>query len=99
MVHPGPTDLLLPEVLAAQTLEVTYTGKPAARRLRSRSAASMPPMPWSLPRSRSGLLRQSLTAGDRVHGIVTVRRRGAEHHPGARRRPMDGSRHNRRPTG
>ena len=29
MVHPGPSDLLEPDVLAAQSLEITYTGKPA----------------------------------------------------------------------
>jgi amidohydrolase len=69
MVHPGPSDLLLPEVLAAQTLEITYTGKPA-------HAGSFPERGINaadavvVAQVAIGLLRQSLTAGDRVHGIV-----------------------------
>jgi metal-dependent amidase/aminoacylase/carboxypeptidase family protein len=70
MVHPGPSDLLLPEVLAAQTLEVTYTGKPA-------HAGSFPERGINaadaivVAQVAIALLRQALTAGDRVHGIVT----------------------------
>jgi amidohydrolase len=70
MVHPGPSDLLLPEVLAAQTLEVKYVGKPA-------HAGSFPERGINaadaivVAQVAIGLLRQSLTAGDRVHGIVT----------------------------
>jgi amidohydrolase len=69
MIHPGPSDLLLPEVLAAQTLEVTYTGKPA-------HAGSFPERGINaadaivVAQVAIGLLRQSLTQGDRVHGIV-----------------------------
>ena len=69
MVHPGPSDLLLPDVLAAQTLEVTYTGKPA-------HAGSFPERGINaadaivVAQVAIGLLRQALTAGDRVHGIV-----------------------------
>ena len=70
MVHPGPSDLLLPEVLAAQTLEVTYIGRPS-------HAGSFPERGINaadaivVAQVAIGLLRQSLTAGDRVHGIVT----------------------------
>jgi amidohydrolase len=69
MVHPGPSDLLLPEVLAAQTLEVTYTGKPA-------HAGSFPERGINagdaivVAQVAIGLLRQALAPGDRVHGIV-----------------------------
>ena len=69
MTHPGPSDLLLPEVLAAQTLEVTYTGKPA-------HAGSFPERGINaadaivVAQVAIGLLRQALTPGDRVHGIV-----------------------------
>jgi amidohydrolase len=70
MIHPGPSDLLLPEVLAAQTLEVTYTGKPAhAGSFPERGINAADAM--VVAQVALGLLRQSLTAGDRVHGIVT----------------------------
>jgi amidohydrolase len=69
MIHPGPSDLLLPEVLAAQTLEVTYTGKPAhAGSFPERSVNAADAI--VIAQVALGLLRQSLTAGDRVHGIV-----------------------------
>ena len=70
MIHPGPSDLVLPEVLAAQTLEVTYTG-------RSAHAGAFPERGINaadaivVAQVAIGLLRQSLTGGDRVHGIVT----------------------------
>jgi amidohydrolase len=70
MVHPGPSDLLLPEVLAAQTLEITYTGRPA-------HAGAFPERGINagdalvVAQVAIGLLRQALTPGDRVHGIVT----------------------------
>jgi amidohydrolase len=70
MIHPGPSDLLLPEVLAAQTLEVSYTGKPS-------HAGSFPERGINaadalvVAQVAIGLLRQALTPGDRVHGIVT----------------------------
>jgi len=69
MVHPGPSDLLLPEVLAAETLEIAYTGKPA-------HAGSFPERGINaadalvVAQVALGLLRQQLTAADRVHGIV-----------------------------
>jgi amidohydrolase len=70
MVHPGPSDMLLPEVLAAETFAVTYTGKPA-------HAGSFPERGVNaadalvVAQVAIGLLRQSLLAADRVHGIVT----------------------------
>ena len=70
MAHPGPSDLLLPEVLAAETIEVTYTGRTA-------HAGSFPERGINaadalvVAQVALGLLRQSLIASDRVHGIVT----------------------------
>ncbi len=69
MVHPGPSDLLLPEVLAAQTLEVTYTGIPAhAGAFPERGINASDAL--VVAQVAIGLLRQALTEGDRVHGIV-----------------------------
>jgi amidohydrolase len=69
MVHPGPSDLLLPDVLAAETIEIEYIGKPA-------HAGSFPERGVNaadalvVAQVGLGLLRQQLTAADRVHGIV-----------------------------
>ncbi|HYI22682.1 MAG TPA: M20 family metallopeptidase [Candidatus Limnocylindrales bacterium] len=71
MVHPGPTDVLASEILAAQSLEVTYTGRPAhagAFPERGINAADG----LVIAQVAIGLLRQSLLSSDRVHGIVTV---------------------------
>lgn len=71
MVHPGPTDVLMSEILAAQSLEVTYTGVPShagAFPERGVNAADA----IVIAQVAIGLLRQSLLASDRVHGIVTV---------------------------
>ena len=74
MVHPGPSDVAAPEVLAAQTLEVTYTGRPAhaggfpERGINAADAVV-------IAQVAIGLLRQHLLGSDRVHGIVT---RGGE---------------------
>jgi amidohydrolase len=70
MVHPGPADQLTPEVLAAQSLEVAYTGVPShagAFPERGVNAADA----VVVAQVALGLLRQSLLPGDRVHGIVT----------------------------
>lgn len=70
MVHPGPSDLLLPEVLAAQTLEIAYTGRAAhAGSFPERGVNAADAM--VVAQVALGLLRQSFIAGDRVHGIVT----------------------------
>jgi amidohydrolase len=70
MVHPGPSDLLEPDVLAAQSLEITYTGKPAhAGSFPERGINAADAM--VIAQVAMGLLRQSLLPGDRVHGIVT----------------------------
>jgi amidohydrolase len=71
MIHPGPTDVATPEVLAAQTLEVTYTG-------RSAHAGAYPERGINagdamvVAQVAIGQLRQALIASDRVHGIVTL---------------------------
>jgi amidohydrolase len=74
MVHPAPMDLLLPSILAAQRLEVKYTGKAAhassAPQLGINSADAL-----TVAQVAIGLLRQSMRSTDRVHGIVT---RGGE---------------------
>ena len=69
MIHPGPSDLLLPEVLAAETIEITFTGKPAhAGSFPERGVNAADAM--VVAQVALGLLRQQLTAADRVHGIV-----------------------------
>jgi amidohydrolase len=71
MVHPGPTDVLMSEILAAVSLEVAYTGIPA-------HAGAYPELGINasdglvVAQVAIGLLRQSLIGSDRVHGIVTV---------------------------
>ena len=69
MVHPGPSDQLSPEVLAAQSLDVTYTGKSAhAGAFPERGINAGDAM--VVAQVAIGLLRQSLLATDRVvHGI------------------------------
>jgi len=71
MVHPGPGDVLLPEVLAAQSLDVVYTGRAAhagAFPERGINAADG----LVVAQVAIGLLRQALLPTQRVHGIVTV---------------------------
>ncbi|CAN5804133.1 M20 family metallopeptidase [soil metagenome] len=70
MIHPGPSDVLLPEVLAAQTLEVTYTGRTAhAGAFPERGINAADAM--VVAQVAIGQLRQGLLESDRVHGIVT----------------------------
>ncbi len=70
MVHPAPLDTLQPVILAAQTLDVTYTGREA-------HAAAAPELginaadAFVVAQVGIGLLRQHLAAATRVHGIVT----------------------------
>lgn len=70
MVHPAPRDTLDPWILAAQTLEVSYTGREA-------HAAGAPEKginaadAFVVAQVAIGLLRQHLPASTRVHGIVT----------------------------
>lgn len=70
MIHPGPADVLEPEVLAAQSIDAIYTGVPshagAAPEKGVNAADAMVVAQVAL-----GLLRQSLLPTDRVHGIVT----------------------------
>jgi amidohydrolase len=71
MVHPGPADVLEPEVLAAQSYDIVYTGVPshagAAPEKGINAADALVVAQVAL-----GLLRQSLLPTDRVHGIVKV---------------------------
>jgi amidohydrolase len=70
MIHPGPSDLLEPETLAVQTLDVTYHGRTA-------HAAAFPALGINaadalvVAQVAIGLLRQALPSSARVHGIVT----------------------------
>lgn len=70
MVHPGPGDVLEPEVLAAQGFDVRYEGREA-------HAAAYPELGINaadalvIAQTSIGLLRQHLRGTDRVHGIVT----------------------------
>lgn len=70
MIHPGPADVLEPEVLAAQSIDAIYTGVPshagAAPEKGVNAADALVVAQVAL-----GLLRQSLLPTDRVHGIVT----------------------------
>jgi metal-dependent amidase/aminoacylase/carboxypeptidase family protein len=71
MVHPGPSDQLLPEVLAAQSLDISYTGLPShAGAFPERGINAADAM--VVAEVAIGLLRQALLPTDRVHGIVTV---------------------------
>ncbi len=70
MVHPGPDDIVEPELLGVRTLNVEYTGREA-------HAAGFPELginaadALTVAQVGIGLLRQHLDPGDRVHGIVT----------------------------
>ena len=74
MVHPGPSDTLEPQVLAAERLDVSYHG-------RTSHAAAFPERGINaadalvVAQVSIGLLRQRLRVTDRIHGIVT---RGGE---------------------
>jgi amidohydrolase len=71
MVHPGPNDQLLPEVLAAQSFDISYTGVPShAGAFPERGVNAADAM--VVAQVALGLLRQSLLASDRVHGVVTL---------------------------
>ena len=69
MVHPAPLDTLDPLILAAQTLEIAYTGREA-------HAAGAPELginaadAFVVAQVGIGLLRQHLPPLTRVHGIV-----------------------------
>jgi amidohydrolase len=70
MVHPGPTDNVLPQFLAATFLEIAYTGKEA-------HASAFPYLginaadALTVAQVAIGLLRQHINATDRIHGIIT----------------------------
>jgi amidohydrolase len=70
MVHPWPTDVSEPDIIAVQQLQVTYRGR----------AAHASGFPWLginaadavvVAQTAIGLLRQQLLPTDRIHGFVT----------------------------
>lgn len=70
MVHPFPTDVAEPDIIAVQQLSVTYIGR----------AAHASGFPWLginaadalvVAQTAIGLLRQQLLPTDRIHGYVT----------------------------
>jgi amidohydrolase len=70
MVHPSPTDNVLPVTLANSYFEVRYTGKEAhaaAFPERGINAADA----LTIAQVALGLLRQHIHATDRIHGIIT----------------------------
>ena len=70
MVHPAPVDVVEPPIIAAQRVEVEYTGREA-------HASSYPQMginaadALTVAQVAIGLTRQHIQPTDRVHGIVT----------------------------
>jgi amidohydrolase len=70
MVHPGPDDILEPEMVGVRQLSVTYTGREA-------HAAAFPELgvnaadALTIAQVAIGVLRQQIPSGDRIHGIVT----------------------------
>ena len=70
MVHPYPYDIVDPLIVAASSIDVSYTGKEshaaAAPELGINAADAL-----TVAQTAIGLLRQHLRPTDRVHGIVT----------------------------
>lgn len=70
MTHPGPSNVLEPNLIAATMFDVQYEGKPA-------HAGAFPHYGVNagdamvIAQTAIGLLRQQLRTTDRVHGIVT----------------------------
>lgn len=70
MVHPAPDDVAMPQMIAAATFDVSYTGKEA-------HAAAWPWLGVNaadalvVAQTAIALLRQQIEPTDRVHGIVT----------------------------
>jgi amidohydrolase len=70
MVHPAPLDIVRPRMLAAAIFDVRYTGKEA-------HAAATPELginaadALTVAQTAIGLLRQSIRATDRIHGVIT----------------------------
>jgi amidohydrolase len=70
MVHPGPVDVADMPYLAAQRVEVRYTGKEAhASSFPERGVNAADAL--TVAQVAIGLLRQHMRPTDRVHGIVT----------------------------
>jgi amidohydrolase len=70
MIHPWPEDRLVPECLAVDHIEVSYTGRSAhasAAPYKGINAGDA----LTIAQVAIGLLRQHLKPGNQVHGIVT----------------------------
>jgi len=70
MVHPAPSDILMPLIIASSMFEVEYTGKEAhasAYPERGINAADA----LTVAQTAIGLLRQHILPTDRIHGIIT----------------------------
>jgi amidohydrolase len=70
MVHPAPLDVLAANIIAASMFDVHYTGKAshasAFPELGTNAADAL-----TVAQTAIGLLRQHITATDRIHGIIT----------------------------
>ncbi|MCC7125814.1 MAG: M20 family metallopeptidase [Acidobacteria bacterium] len=70
MIHPGPYDVVTPNLIASSTFDVHYAGKAA-------HASAFPELgvnagdALTIAQTAIGLLRQHIRPTDRVHGIVT----------------------------
>lgn len=70
MVHPGPVDVVAPNIIAASMFGVCYTGKEAHAsafaELGINAADAL-----TIAQTSIGLLRQHIRVSDRMHGIIT----------------------------
>jgi amidohydrolase len=70
MVHPSPSNVATPSMIAAASFDITYSGKAA-------HAASWPELginaadALTVAQTAIGLLRQHILGTDRIHGIIT----------------------------
>jgi amidohydrolase len=70
MVHPAAYDALLPKMIAAQPLEISYSGRASHASAYPEEGLNAADA-LTLAQVAVGLLRQHMNEGDRVHGIVT----------------------------
>jgi amidohydrolase len=70
MVHPWPEDRLVPQCLAVDHIEVSYTGRSAHASAAPQQGINAADA-LTIAQVAIGLLRQHLAPGNQVHGIVT----------------------------
>jgi amidohydrolase len=70
MIHPGPSDIVEPNLIAATMFDVEYTGTPAHAGAYPHHGVNAADA-LVVAQTAIGLLRQQLRPTDRVHGIVT----------------------------